>query len=110
MINKIILIGNLGKDAEARQTQNSVRTTFTLATSESYRDKGGEWQQETQWHNIVTWGKLAEKCGDFRKGQTVFVEGKLTTRQYEKDGQTRYIAEVVAGYARIIGKNEKDEH
>lgn len=107
MINKVTLIGNLGKDPETRNLESGNTVTgFSMATSESCRDAAGEWKEQTEWHKIVAWGKLAERCALLTKGQTVYVEGKLTTRSYEKDGQKRYITEVVANYVRSIRKSE----
>jgi len=94
-INKVILMGNLGKDPELRKTETSSVVSFSIATSETYLNKAGEKVQETDWHNIVFWNKQAETIAKFfRKGDSIIVEGKLTTRSYEKDGQKRYITEV----------------
>ena len=108
MINKVILIGNLGKDPEIRRTENGVPVgKFSLATSENFKDKAGQWQSVTEWHNVVVWRELAEKAEtSLKKGATVFVEGKLVHRTYDdKDGNKRYITEVVANYFRVIVGN-----
>jgi single-strand binding protein len=97
MINKVILIGRLGKDPEVRYTQDGqMVTSFNLATDERWKDKNGEKQQKTEWHQIVVFGKLAEICGEYLvKGKLVFVEGKLTTKAWEdKNGVKRYTTSV----------------
>lgn len=97
-LNKVSLIGNLGKDTELKYTPNGVAVaTFSIATSESWKDKDGNAQEKTEWHNIVAWRKLAEICGEYlKKGKKVYIEGKLQTRNYEKDGVKRYVTEIVA--------------
>ena len=107
MINKVILIGNLGRDPETRHLEGgSVVSKFSLATNENYQDRNGEWQTQTEWHNIVCWRSLAERAEkSLRKGNLVFVEGKLTTRKWQdKDGNDRYTTEVVA---RVIKQLER---
>ena len=108
MINKVTLIGNLGSDPEVRHLESgAVVAKFSLATNESYKDKAGEWQTQTEWHNVIMWRNLAERAErDLKKGKLVFVEGKLTHRKYEKEGQTRYITEVVANTYRLLEKRE----
>src|SRR5262245_52705696 len=97
-VNKAILVGHLGKDAETKFTPNNVaRTTFTLATNRRWKDQqSGEWKDETDWHNVVLW--RSENLANYlQKGKQVYVEGRMQTRNYEdKDGQKRYITEVVA--------------
>lgn len=98
-VNKVILVGRLGKDPELRYTPNgSPVARFSLATSESWTDKGGEKQEKTQWHNIVAWSKLAEICNQYLvKGKMVFIEGRLETREYnDRDGNKRRITEIIA--------------
>lgn len=98
-VNKVILIGNLGKDPELRHTpQGMAVANFPIATSENWNDKSGQKQERTEWHRIVVWGKLAEFCSKYlSKGRKAFVEGKLQTRAWEdKDGQKRYTTEIVA--------------
>lgn len=105
-INKVILVGNLGKDPEVRHLENNVAVaTFTLATSESYKDKTGQRVEKTEWHNIVMWRGLAEVAEKYlKKGQTVYIEGKIRNRNYQdKEGQTRYITEIVADEMTMIG-------
>jgi len=95
-LNKVILIGNVGKDPEVRQFDNGgKKISFSLATNESYRDKDGAWQEQTEWHNIAGYGFLADR--PIAKGDTIYVEGKIKTRDYkDKDGNTRYITEIIA--------------
>jgi single-strand DNA-binding protein len=97
-LNKVQLIGNLGKDPELKYTPSGVAVaTFSIATSESWKDQDGNQQEKTEWHNIVAWRKLAEICGEYlKKGKKVYLEGKLQTRNYEKDGIKRYVTEIVA--------------
>ncbi len=98
-VNKVILIGNLGKDPEIRYTTGGQAVAnFTIATSDSYTNKDGEKQENTEWHRIVAWGRLAEICGEYlTKGRMVYIEGQLRTRSWEdKEGNTRWTTEVVA--------------
>lgn len=109
MVNKVTLIGNLGRDPEVRHFENgSMVAKFSLATNESYRDKAGEWQTITEWHDVVAWRSLAERAErTLKKGSLVYVEGKLTHRKYQdKDGNDRYITEVVANTFRLLEKRE----
>ena len=104
-VNKVILLGHLGKDAETRFTPSGVaRTTFTLATSRRWKDQTtGEWKEETDWHNIVLW--RSENVSNYlTKGKQVYVEGRLQSRSYDdKDGNKRYITEVVADDVILLG-------
>ena len=98
-INKVILIGNLGRDPETRYAQGgSAVTNFSVATSESWRDRNTNEQQErTEWHNVVCFARLAEIAGEYlRKGSKVYIEGSLRTSSWEQDGQKRYRTEVMA--------------
>ncbi len=98
-INKVILIGNLGRDPELRYTQGgSAVTNFTLATNEKWKDKEGNAQERTEWHRIVVWGRSAENCAQYlQKGSSVFVEGRLQTREWEdKEGNKRNTTEINA--------------
>ena len=109
MVNKVILIGNLGRDPEVRRLENgAVVAKFSIATNENYRDKNNEWQTRTEWHDVVAWRHLAERAErDLTKGKLVFVEGKLTHRKYQdKDGNDRYITEVVANNLRLLERKE----
>ena len=105
-VNKVILVGNLGKDPEVRHLEggNSV-ANFTLATNEYYKDKQGARVERTEWHNISAWRGLAELAEKFlKKGSQVYIEGKLRTRQYQdKDQQTRYITEIIAEEISLLG-------
>ncbi|MFN0159408.1 MAG: single-stranded DNA-binding protein, partial [Bacteroidota bacterium] len=99
-LNKVQLIGNLGKDPELRYTTAGVAVaTFTIATNESWKDQDGNLQERTEWHNIVAWRKLAEICGEWlKKGKKVYIEGRLQTRSYDdkNTGTKKYITEIVA--------------
>ena len=98
-VNKVILVGNLGRDPETRYTQNgSAVTQFSIATSDSWRDKStGEQQDRTEWHNIVCFARLAEIAGEYlKKGSKVYIEGSLRTSNWEQEGQKRYRTEVMA--------------
>ena len=105
MINKVILIGNLGRDPEVRRFDNgSAVAKFSVATNENYRDKSGEWQKITEWHDVVCWRQLAERAEkSLKKGSMVYIEGKLTHRKYQdQNGVDKYITEVVANVLRSI--------
>lgn len=105
-INKVILVGNLGRDPEVKYTQANVPVAnFSIATSESWKDKTtGEWEEKTEWHRVVAWRGLAERAEQkLKKGNTVYVEGRLETRKWEKDGQTHYTTEIVADKLLIFG-------
>ena len=111
-INKVILVGNLGKDPEVRYTGNQVPVaSFSLATSETYRDNSGERRDQTEWHNIVVWRQLAEFAEKYlRKGKQIYVEGKLRTRSYDdKDGNKRYTTEIVADTIQLLGRKDGDD-
>ncbi len=97
-INKVILVGNLGKDPEIRTLENGTKVAqFSLATSESYKDKAGNWQDQTEWHNIVVWRYLAEKAeNSLKKGSKIYLEGKIRTRSWtDKENNTRYTTEII---------------
>jgi single-strand DNA-binding protein len=105
-VNKVILVGNLGKDPEVRHLEGGVSVAhFTLATNEYYKDKQGTRVERTEWHNISAWRGLADMADKFlKKGQQVYIEGKLRTRQYQdKDQQTRYITEIIADEISMLG-------
>ncbi len=105
-VNKAILVGNLGKDPEVRFTPSGRAVArFTLATTESWMDQESGRQERTDWHNIVVWGKQAESCGQYlAKGRQVYVEGRITSRSYDdKDGNKRYITEIVAQRVQFLG-------
>ncbi len=109
MINKVILVGNLGKDPEVRRLESGTAVAkFPIATNENYKDKNGEWQKNTEWHDIVAWRYHAEMAErDLKKGKLVYVEGKLTHRKYQdKDGNDRYITEIVANVLKLLERRE----
>lgn len=108
MINKVTLVGNTGKDPEVRRLDNGVVVAkFSVATNESYKDKSGEWQTQTEWHDVVVWRQLAERIEkDLKKGMLVYIEGKLTHRKYtDANNIDRYVTEVVGNMVRILEKN-----
>ncbi len=99
-VNKAILVGNLGKDPEFKETENSSICKFPLATSERYND-----EDRTEWHNVILWGKLAEIASKHLvKGSQVYIEGKIQTRSYESDGVKKYTTEIVGRELKFIGK------
>lgn len=106
-VNKVILIGNLGKDPEVKYTpQGTAVAKITLATNESFKDKGGQWQERTEWHNVVLWQRLAEIAGEYlKKGSKVYIEGRLQTRSWDdkQTNQKKYMTEVVAGTMVLLG-------
>ena len=105
-INKVILIGNLGKDPEFKYTPGGQPVaTFSIATTEKYADKSGQRQEKTEWHNIVVWGKLAELVNQNRKkGRSAYIEGRITTRSWDdKDGNKKYKTEIVANTIQFLG-------
>jgi single-strand DNA-binding protein len=106
-LNKVILIGNLGRDPELRYTASGQPVAnFTLATTESWTNKSGEREQRTEWHRIVAWGRLAEICGEhMNKGKQVYVEGRLQTREWEdREGNKRRTTEVTANQVLMLGR------
>lgn len=108
MVNRVILVGNLGKDPEIRTLENGAKVAkFSIATNENYRDKSGEWQQQTEWHDIVAWRALADRAeSGLTKGAAIYLEGKLSTRTWQdQNGNNRRTTEVVASYFRIINRN-----
>lgn len=111
MVNKVILIGNLGKDPEIRRLENgAVVAKFSVATNENYKDKAGEWQTQTEWHDVVVWRAHAERAEQqLKKGSQIYLEGKLTHRSWEgTDGIKRYTTEVVGSYFRNLTRKEGD--
>jgi single-strand DNA-binding protein len=107
-INKAILVGNVGKDPVVQYIKEDLPVArFTLATSETYRDKNGEKVTNTEWHNIVAWRGTAKLVEQYvKKGTQLYIEGKITTRSYDKDGVTRYFTEIVTNTIQFIGKAE----
>jgi single-strand DNA-binding protein len=105
-VNKVLLIGNLGKDPEVRFTPTGRAVArFPLATSEVWNDQDGQRQERTEWHNIVVWGKQAETCGQYlAKGRQVYIEGGIRTRQYDdKEGHKRWFTEIIAQRVQFLG-------
>lgn len=112
-VNKVILVGNLGKDPEVRYMPNGEAVAnFSIATTDSWKDKEGQKQERTEWHNIVMYRRLAEIAGEYlKKGRPVYVEGRLQTRQWEKDGVTRYTTEIIADSMQMLGGGKAEgEH
>jgi len=111
-LNKATLIGNLGRDPEVRHTQDGKAVaSFSIATTDKWKDKAtGEAREKTEWHRIVAFGRLAEICADYlAKGRQVYIEGRLRTRSWEKDGVTRYTTEVEAAVMQMLGsRNDRN--
>lgn len=106
-VNKVILVGNLGKDPEVRHTQSgSAVATFSIATNESWNNREGQKEERTEWHRVVVFGKLADICGQYlKKGKQVYIEGRLQTRSWDdRDGNKRYTTEIVASNMTMLGR------
>lgn len=113
MVNKTTIIGNLGADPEIRYTQSGDQVaTFSVATTERWKDKSGQQQEATEWHRVVAWRRLAEICGEYLgKGSMVYVEGKLQTRKWQdKNGAERYTTEIVAKEMKMLDRHNQQEH
>ncbi len=112
-VNKVILIGNLGKDPEVKYTPSGLPVAnFSLATNERFKDKDGNWQDRTEWHNIVAWQRLAEIAGEYlKKGRSVYIEGRLQTRSWDdkESGQKKYRTEIVAQDLVLLGGRSEGE-
>ena len=105
-VNKVILVGNLGKDPESRYLPDGGAVcNFSVATTDKWKDKGGEAQERTEWHRVSTFSKLAEICGEYlKKGSQVYIEGRLQTRKWQdKEGKDRYTTEIVADRMQMLG-------
>ena len=110
MINKTILVGRVGQQPEKRLVGESPVTTFSLATSETYKDKSGEKQTDTEWHNVVLWRGLSEIASKYvKKGDLIYIEGKLKTRSWEKDGVKKYRTEVIADQMKMLGGQKQEK-
>jgi single-strand DNA-binding protein len=113
MINKVILVGRLGKDPEVRSTPSGTSVAkFSLATDERFTDKNGEKQERTEWHNVVAWGKLGEICGQYlKKGKLVYIEGSIRTDSWDdkESGQKKYRTEIVARDMKMLDRRGEDE-
>lgn len=110
MINKVTLIGNVGQDPDIRTLENGTKVgRFSLATNESYKDKEGVWQTQTEWHNVIVWRDLAERAGNtVKKGGSLYVEGKIQSRKYtDKEGVEKTSTDIVASTFRSLEKKEK---
>jgi single-strand DNA-binding protein len=109
MINKVILVGNVGNEPEVRYVNDGVAVAkISLATSESYTNKQGERVDNTEWHNVVLWRGLAKVVEDYvTKGMRLYIEGKITYRSYERDGETKYITEIVASELKLLTKKSE---
>jgi single-strand DNA-binding protein len=109
-LNKVMLIGNLGKDPEVRYTAGGTAVaSFSIATTEKFKGKSGDWEEKTEWHNITLWARLAEIAGEYlSKGKTVYIEGRLQTRKWQdKEGKDRYTTEIVGEKMQMLsGKGE----
>jgi single-strand DNA-binding protein len=112
MVNKAILLGRLGKDPEARyRPGGEMITSFSIATDESWKNKDGEQVKKTEWHNITTFGKLAEICGKYlTKGKLVYIEGKIQTDSWEKDGVKKYATQIIANTMKMLGEKGGEDH
>ena len=111
-VNKVILVGRLGRDPELRYTQSGQAVAnFSLATNESWTNRDGERQERTEWHRIVVWRRLGEICGEYHsKGRQVYVEGRLQTRDWEdRDGNKRYTTEIVATDVQFLGSRDSSD-
>jgi single-strand DNA-binding protein len=107
-VNKVILVGNLGRDPETRyMPDGGAITNVSIATTEQWKDKNGEKQEKTEWHRVAFFGKLAEIAGEYlKKGSQVYVEGRLQTREWEKDGVKRYTTEIIANQMQMLGSRQ----
>ncbi len=112
MVNRVFLVGRLGRDPEQRFTSSGTPVTnFSMATDERWKDQSGERQTRTEWHQIVVWGKLAEICSQYlNKGKLVFIEGRLQTREWDdRDGNRRRTTEIVASEMRMLGSRMEEQ-
>ena len=107
-VNKVIVVGNLGRDPETRyMPEGGAITNISVATTDKWKDKNGEMQEKTEWHRIAFFGKLAEIAGEYlKKGSQVYVEGRLQTREWEKDGVKRYTTEIIANQMQMLGSRQ----
>lgn len=110
-VNKVILVGNLGRDPEVLTFENGVKkASFSMATTESYKDKEGNKIEQTEWHNIVLWRGLAEIAEKYlRKGNPIYLEGKIKTRSYEVNGQKKYITEIFGDNMQMLGRRDQQD-
>ena len=109
MINKVTLVGRVGKDPEQHQLETGIVVNFSLATSEKWTDKNGEKQESTEWHNCKAFGPLAEIIVKYvKKGDLLYIEGKIKTRSWEHDGSTRYATEIVCNVMQMLGNKPEE--
>ncbi len=110
-VNKVIILGNLGADPELKHTpSNKAVCNLRVATTETWKDKSGAKQEKTEWHRITVWGAAAENCAKYlEKGRSVYVEGRLETRSYDKDGQKHYATDIVSEHVVFLGGGGKGE-
>ncbi|MEG2191623.1 MAG: single-stranded DNA-binding protein [Bacteroidales bacterium] len=108
MINKVVLVGHVGKEPEVLNVQNTNCTKFSVATTENYKDANGAWQSITDWHSVITWKSTAESCAKYlERGSLVYVEGKLKTRSWvDKNNVTRYNTDIIASTVKFLNKKE----
>lgn len=107
-VNKVFLLGNVGKDPDIRTAGEGRVANITIATTEKYKDKDGNAKENTEWHNCVAFGKIADVIAQYvKKGSQVYVEGKIKTESYEKDGKKNYSTKIYIGSLQLIGKAEK---
>lgn len=111
-VNKVILVGRLGKDPEVKYTSaGKALCNINMATSNKYKDGSGEWKEKTEWHKVVVWGKLAEVCGEYlKKGSQIYMEGSLQTRSWDKDGETKYATEVVGTTMQMLDSRKSSNN
>jgi single-strand DNA-binding protein len=112
-VNKVILVGNVGKDPEVKYTpRGTALAKFSIATNERFKDKSGEWQNRTEWHNVLAWERLAEIAGEYvRKGSKIYIEGRLQTSSWEdhQSGEKKYRTEIVARNLVLLGSHDGPE-
>ena len=110
-VNKVFLIGRTGKDPEVKEVNGTTVAKFSLATSENWKDKDGNKKEATEWHNIVIWGKLCDVVRKYvKKGDLLYVEGKIRTDKYEKDGVTRYTTNIVVDQLTMLGSKSEEKN
>ncbi len=111
-VNKIILVGHLGKDPEIKTIPSGAKVaSFSMATTERFKDRDGQQQEKTEWHNVVAWDRLADICAEYlHKGKQVYLEGKIQTRKWQdKDGNDRYTTEIIASQMQMLGSKAESE-
>ena len=110
MLNRATIIGHLGRDPEVHHTESGQTVAnMSVATTDKWQDRQGEWQERTEWHRVAVWGKQADACAEYlSKGRQVYVEGRIETRTYEKDGEKRYSTGIVASRVQFLGGRNGD--